>query len=202
MNRHPLRNAVLFAALAAGCFDPLYEEPIDHVICCNDGYVDTCPCAAGFSCRQPLTPCALGRCSASLICPGAGGGAGSDAGAAGGGAGTGGGAGGGAAGGGAGGGTTGGGGGGASDGGLPADAGVQDAGVMIDAGTGGGAGGGAGGGSGGGAGGGGSLGAYEFCCVNARVSTCACPFGNCPGAPFTPCPGGSCVAGTATGACR
>lgn len=75
------------------------------------------------------------------------------------------------------------------------------------AGTGGG--GGASGGGGGGladagvsGGGGGTPPTFEFCCVNARVTTCSCPQGGCSGGPFTPCPGGACVADTTSAICR
>ena len=200
MNRRTFRAVVLFAALAAGCFDPLYEDgaKLDSswVMCCQGGSVTTCFCEAAASCTESSYACAAGRCASALaFCPmGTGGGAGG--GAAGGGAGTGGGA---SGGGGAQSGGGAGGGGGLSDGGAPSDAGVVDGGI----GGGGGTGGGAGGGSGGGTGGGGAVTpSYEFCCFGARVTTCQCPSTGCTNAPFTPCPGGSCVAGTRTSLCR
>jgi hypothetical protein len=208
MNRRTsFRALVLIAATAAACLDPLYEDgaPLTSgwVLCCKAGAVDTCFCDEATSCQQSVYPCAGGRCSSTPLCFGGTGG-----GAAGGGAGTGGGGGAG----GSGGGTTGGGAGGggaAADGGVAFDAGLPDGGSdagtpadagVIDGGTGGGAGGGSGGGGGAAGGGGGS--SFEFCCVNARVTTCACPTNGCVGAPFTPCPGGSCIAGTSTAICR
>lgn len=189
MKLRAIRATVFFSLVAAACLDPLYEEgaPLDSawVLCCRGGAVDTCYCDQATSCAPNLfVPCAAGRCAtATSFCPGpTGGGTAQDAGVA-----TGGGAGG-ASGGGA-----GTGGGAASDAGVFLDAGTQDAGV------GGGAGGGSGGGGGGGGGGGSA--AYEFCCVDSRVTTCACPFSGCTNAPFTPCPGGSCVAGTTASIC-
>ncbi len=201
-----LRSLFVFALLAAACLDPLYEDgaPLTSgwVLCCPSGEVSTCFCDEATSCQRNVFPCASGRCSATPFCPaGTGGGAG-----AGGGAGTGGGA---ATGGGAGGGTatgggaaSGGGGGATQDAGVAIDGGVEpDAGV-IDGGTGGGAGGGSGGGAGGGAGGGTGGSAFEFCCVNSRVTTCTCPASGCTNTPFTPCPNGSCVMGTSNAICR
>jgi hypothetical protein len=170
------RALLLFFITAAGCFDPLYEDgaPLTSgwVLCCPAGAIDTCFCDDATSCQRSVFACAAGRCSPTPSCStGSGGGA-----AAGGG--------GGAAGGGSGGGT-GGAGGGIADAGLPPDGGI-DAGTSFDAGTGGGAG-----------GGGGTL-QFEFCCVNARVTTCQCPVAGCPGSTFKPCPGGTCVAATAS----
>lgn len=211
-HRTSFRVLVLTAATAAACLDPLYEDgaPLTSgwVLCCKSGAVDTCFCDEATSCQQSVYPCAGGRCSPTPLCfTGTGGGAGGGAGTGGGGGA--GGSGGGAAGGGAGTGG-GGGGGGTSDAGVAIDAGVPDAGTPADAGvfdggTGGGSGGGAGGGSGGGggaAGGGGGGSSFEFCCVDARVTTCACPTTGCVGVPFTPCPGASCIAGTSTAICR
>lgn len=183
----------LFAAMGASCLDPLYEDgaPLTSgwVLCCQSGTVNTCFCEEASSCAQSLFACASGGCSATPVCQGGTGG-----GAAGGGGGS-------SAGGGTG---TGGGASGGGGGGL-ADAGTVDAGT-IDGGSGGGAGGGAGGGSGGGGAGGGTGGgtssAYEFCCNLSRVTTCACPSTGCAHEPFTPCPGGSCIAGTSTAICR
>lgn len=194
MNRRTSVRALLVIAVTAGaCLDPLYEDgaPLTSgwVLCCKTGAIDTCFCDEATSCQQSVYPCADGRCSPTPICPLTGGGTGADGGVGGGG----------------------GAGGGAGGGGI-SDAGTQDAGVLdggTDAGTpadagasDGGAGGGAGGGTGGGAGGGGGGASFEFCCVNARVTTCACPTNGCVGAPFTPCPTGACVAGTSTALCR
>jgi hypothetical protein len=38
--------------------------------------------------------------------------------------------------------------------------------------------------------------------LNSRITTCACPLSGCVGTPFTPCPGGACVAGSSTAICR
>jgi hypothetical protein len=36
--------------------------------------------------------------------------------------------------------------------------------------------------------------AFEFCCVEAKVTTCQCPSSGCVASAFTACPGGACVA--------
>ncbi|MFZ5440421.1 MAG: hypothetical protein ACOZQL_10450 [Myxococcota bacterium] len=186
-SRSFLKLLTLVALVLAACLDPLYEDgaPLDSswVTCCEDGQLTSCFCADPTRCMARPTACAFGTCTSSPVCPLSGGGGGS----AGGGSGFGGGS---AFGGGAG-------------GGSSADAGSQDAGVQ-DAGIGGGAGGGTGGGATGGGtgGGGGSPQVFEFCCVQSRLTTCACPASGCIGAPFTACPGGACVAGTTTSLCR
>jgi len=198
MNRRARRASILLALTAAACLDPLYEDgaPLTSgwVLCCNGGAVSTCFCDDATSCQHSLFACAAGHCSATPVCAsGTGGGTGTGGGAAGGGggglqdAGVGGGSGGGGA---------------SMDGGSTIDGGP---GGGAGGGSGGGAGGGAGGGSGGGGasgGGGGSTMRFEFCCVQSRVTTCACPSTGCTGGLFTPCPGGSCVAGTSTAVCR
>lgn len=220
-----LRQLTKFFALAllvlAACLDPLYEDgaPLTsgQVICCEQSVLTTCYCPDPSKCLQRPFPCAGGTCSLTPVCPSTA----QDAGSVGGGGGSSAGGGGGVVGGGSGtgGGNTGGGAGGGSgvdagtlDGGSQ-DGGTADAGT-VDAGGGGGAGGGTGGGAtgggtGGGAGGsatggggGGSVTGYEFCCVESRLTTCACPVTGCLNAPFTPCPGGACVAGTTTSLCR
>ena len=181
--------STLFVVMLAGAsgLDPLYEDgaPLTSgwVLCCQSGAVNTCFCDDASSCQQNFFPCAAGACSASASCS-----MGADAGAAGGGGGAASGGGGGAAGGG----TGTGGGGGIADAGQPADAGVSDAGVIdagvIDAGT---------------TDAGGASGpAFQFCCVLSRVTTCSCPPSGCVAEPFTPCPGGSCLAGTTSAICR
>jgi hypothetical protein len=57
----------------------------------------------------------------------------------------------------------------------------------------------AGGAAGGGTGGGTPEPEYELCCVSSLVTTCECPITGCLNAPFTPCPGNRCVAGTSAG---
>ncbi len=42
---------------------------------------------------------------------------------------------------------------------------------------------------------------YEFCCRDARLTTCLCPAGVCAALPFTPCAGATCVEGTSAGHC-
>ncbi|MDP2270943.1 MAG: hypothetical protein Q8K32_09450 [Archangium sp.] len=210
------RAALFFGLVAAACFDPLYEEGAHltpgWVLCCPSGVVDTCFCESASSCQPEPVACAGGRCAAvQALCtlhPNQDAGIGGGNGAGGGGAGAGGGSGGGA---GTGGGAAGGGGG-TADSGVYLDAGVVDAGLS-DAGAGGGSGGGTGGGSGGGTGGGtgggsgggtggGTSTSFEFCCLNARVTTCACPLSGCTNSSFTPCPGGGCVPGSNAEVCR
>jgi hypothetical protein len=182
-------TAWVFIALAAACFDPLYEDdaPLTATwrVCCQAGAIDTCLCEDAATCARPVYACAAGRCSESITCT---------SGSAGGGAGT---------------------GGGSSAGG---GSGLQDAGAVSGGGAGGGggasgggggaSGGGTGGASGGGGGasgggtGGGSTGAgtrYEFCCLNGTIQSCTCPASGCSGATFTACASGRCVA---TGECR
>ena len=216
------RAALFFGLVAAACLDPLYEEGAHltpgWVLCCPSGVVDTCFCESASSCQPEPAACAGGRCAPALaLCPGpTGGGAGTGGGGAGAGGGSGGGAG--TGGGATGGGTATGGGGGSSDGGVIFDGGFADGGIsdggadggISDGGAGGGSGGGAGGGSGGGTGGGSGGGtggggtgtSFEFCCLNARVTTCACPLSGCTNSPFTPCPGGGCVPGSNAEVCR
>lgn len=200
----------------ASCFDPLYEsgDPLTSgwVLCCPGGAIDTCFCDSpeALTCRASVFPCANGTCSASPTCGAGGGSAGGgtatgggsttmDAGSAGGGTSTGGGGGAGA--------------GGGADGGVVTDAGSSDAGAIdagsqYDGGIGGGggsmedAGSPIGGGTATGGGGGSMPTRFEFCCASGRVTTCACPASGCVNAPFTPCPGGSCVDGTSTALCR
>lgn len=205
LRRHA--TAWVFIALAAACFDPLYEDdaPLTATwrVCCQGGAIDTCLCEDAATCARPVYACAAGRCSESITCT-----SGSAGGGAGGSAGTGGGSSAGGSG------STGGGG------------GLQDAGVVTGGGAGGGAAGGGGGAldggaTGGGAGGGGASGGgggasgggggttgggggstvtrYEFCCVNGTIQSCTCPASGCTGATFTACASGRCVA---TGACR
>jgi hypothetical protein len=167
----------------SGCFDPLFEdrwalEPFEqrYAVCCPQGMVDTCACAANQSCEFVFLPCAAGTCDTltsswdTLSCssqsyPDAGM-IGEDAGIA--------------------------------DAGFPsegdagmADAGSPDAGSFdagqIDAGSAPDA--------------GRPIVGYASCCQNGRVSTCACFVSPCQSPPFTPCAGGSCLEGTTGGRC-
>lgn len=65
----------LAAALVLSCFDPLYEDLGQvriWVVCCQQGQIDTCPCAAQAGCTPDLRACAGGRCamSATATCSG------------------------------------------------------------------------------------------------------------------------------------
>lgn len=193
------RGLLMFVGLfVAACIDPLYEDgaPLTEgwVVCCQNGAIDTCFCEDQTSCAQPIYACARGTCATNPQCNGgAGGGSatGGGSGTAGGGSATGGGSG--------------------TGGGGPTDAGSELDGGLPGGGAGGGSGedGGVGGGSGvdagvgGGAGGGGgtSTPTYEFCCVNSRVTSCACPTSGCVGAPFTACPRNACVTGSTQAIC-
>lgn len=181
---------VVMGLFAAACLDPLYQDndPLTSgwVVCCQRGAIDTCFCDDQTSCERPVFACPSGACASNPQCiiePTGGGTGYADAGTTGGGAGTGGGS------------ATGG-------GAATVDGGYSDAGTgggggaSEDAGTGG------GGGSAPTGGGTGVSTGFEFCCVNSRVTSCFCPITGCVGAPFTPCPGGACVAGTSQSLCR
>lgn len=174
MNRRVRRASLLLALTVAACLDPLYEDGAPL----TSGWVLCCASGAVSTCFcDDATSCQRGlfACAGGRcsVTPVCSAGTG-------GGSGT-------------------GGSGGASGGGTGlSDAGAAGGGggTTLDAGTV------TGGGAGGGGGGGGISPSFEFCCFEARVSTCTCPASGCNAAPFTPCPGGACIAGTSSAICR
>lgn len=180
MSRSSRGLVMTLGLFVAACLDPLYQDgdPLTQswVVCCQRGAIDTCFCEDETSCMQPIFACAGGTCATNPQCFVST----SDAGTGGGSGSTGGGSGGGGA--------------------VILDGGPVGGGASQDAGAGGG-----GGNSSydAGTGGGTTMSTgFEFCCVNSRVTTCACGVSGCIGAPFTPCPGGGCVAGTTQAICR